>query len=263
MRPPHFLLIFCAIFFLSLRPSVADPLDRHQLLNEASRFFQQATAQREQTKSADLYRKAVLRFEKLIEDGVVNGKLYYNLGNTYFQLHDLGRAILNYRRALVYLPDDDNLRQNLRSAESLQPDRIEPKQEALIAKTLLFWHYDFSVRIRLILLAVANAAFWGLLALKLYRRQGLWAPLAMTLALSLMMAGSLSHGRLVAPKAGVLVSPETVARKGDGQAYSVSFSAPLHAGIVFSLVEKRGEWLYIELVDGRRCWVPAANAEMI
>jgi len=260
MRISLFLLILFSLFSL---PVTAEPLDRNQLLDEASRFFQQATQLDDQAQSADLYRKALIRFEKLVEDGVVNGKLYYNLGNTYFQLHDLGRAILNYRRALAYLPDDDNLRQNLRYAESQQPDRIEPKQEAMIAKTLLFWHYDLSARFRLILLALANAAFWGVLALKLYRRQGLWWGLAVTLALSLMMGGSLLYDRLGHRAGGVLVSPETTARKGDGQAYSPSFSAPLHAGLLFSLVEKREEWLYIELVDGRRCWVTTDSAEMI
>jgi tetratricopeptide (TPR) repeat protein len=263
MRNSHSLLILFSILSLFYQLVSAEPVDRNQLLDEASRFFQQATQLEDQTQSAELYNKALIRFEKLVQDGVVNGKLYYNLGNTYFQLHDLGRAIVNYRRALAYLPEDDNLRQNLRYAESQQPDRIEPKQEAMIAKTLLFWHYDLSARFRLILLAFANAAFWCVLAMKLYRRQGLWWPLAVTMAFSLMMGGSLLYERLGHHPGGVLISPETMARKGDGQAYSPSFNEPLHAGLLFSLVEKRGEWLYIELVDGRRCWVPADSAEMI
>lgn len=240
------------------------PPDRVQILDEASRFFQEASQNPDQTQSADLYRKAMVRFEKLVQDGVVNGKIYYNLGNTYFRLHDLGRAILNYRRALAYLPDDDNLRQNLRFAESQQPDRIEPKQEAMIIKTLLFWHYDLSAQIRFILLAVANAAFWGLLAaVVFYRRMALGLVTAGALALTLMLAGSLLHDRFRPRTTGVIVAKEAVARKGDGPAYSPSFNEPLHAGLAFSLVEKRGDWLYIELGDGRRCWVTADNVEMI
>jgi len=263
MRIHYLLLIIFAVCTLCPVPVPAESLDRNQLLDEASRFFQQATQLDDQAQSAELYNKALIRFERLVQDGVVNGKLYYNLGNTYFQLHDLGRAILNYRRALALLPDDGNLRQNLRYAESQQPDRIEPKQEAMLVKTLLFWHYDLSARFRLTLLAFANAAFWGLLGLQLYRRQGVWWPLALTLALSLLLGGSLWYERAGHAAGGVLISAETTARKGDGQAYSPSFSAPLHAGLLFSLVEKRDEWLYIELADGRRCWVPAASVEMI
>lgn len=259
--------LFLAIILAALAGSLtcvrAEPVDRTQILDEASRFFQEASQSQDQAMSVDLYRKAMIRFEKLVQDGVVNGKLYYNLGNTYFRLNDLGRAIVNYRRAQVYLPDDDNLRQNLRFAESQQLDRIEPKQEAMIVKALLFWHYDFSARLRLILLAVSNAGLWGLLALSVYRRRAFWLPMAAALALVLMMAGSFAYERFSPQIKGVIVAKEAVARKGDGAAYSPSFTEPLHAGLTFSLVEKRGEWLYIELGDGRRCWVPADSAEMI
>lgn len=246
-----------------LTAAVAAPLDRSQILDEASRFFQEASQKPDQAESADLYRKAMVRFEKLVQDGVVNGKLYYNLGNTYFRLHDLGRAIVNYRRALMYLPNDDNLRQNLFFAESQQPDRIEPKQEEMIVKTLLFWHYDISARIRLIVLVVANTTLWLLLAVSVYRRKMFWLPTVGALSLTMIMAGSLLYERFCPQATGVIIEAEAVARKGDGSAYSASFNEPLHAGLTFSLVEKRGEWLYIELADGRRCWVPADSAEMI
>ena len=257
------ILILITLFSLAWQPALAGPIDRQQLLSEASDFFQQASQGSDPAQGAELYRKALIRFEKLVNDGVVNGKLYYNLANTHFQLHDLGRAIVNYRRALALLPDDDNLRQNLRFAESQQVDRIAAKQETVLAKTLLFWHYDLSAHLRLLLLVVANAVFWILLALKLWRRQGPWWPLALALTVCLMMGGSLMAERLRQQAVGVLIAEETTARKGDGQAYGPSFDTPLHAGLVFSLVERRQAWLYIELADGRRCWVPAENVELI
>ena len=264
MRISHLLSILILILIvLSPRPAAAGQPGQGLLLDEASRFFQQASQLEDGGKDAELYRKAQIRFEKLVADGVVNGKLYYNLGNTYFRLHDLGRAVLNYRRALRYLPEDDNLRQNLLAARGQQQDRIEPRQEAMIAKTLFFWHYDLSPRSRLLLLAMANLALWGGLGLRVHRRRSPWWPLVVALLLATMMAGSLLHERFGRPAGGVLVAAETVARKGDGLAYGPSFTAPLHSGLEFSLVEKRGEWLYIELADGRRCWVSTEDAEII
>ena len=257
-------IVFIVLFALCPRPAAAGGQPDHKLLlEEASRFFQQASQLEDEAQSADLYRKALIRFEKLVDDGVVNGKLYYNLGNTYFRLHDLGRAVLNYRRALGYLPEDDNLHQNLLAARSQQQDRIDPKQEEMIVKTLLFWHYDLAPRTRLILLAMANLCLWGGLGLRTYRRRGVWWPVGVALLLTMMMGSSLLYERFGRHAAGVLVATETMARKGDGLAYGPSFSSPLHAGLEFSLVEKRGEWLYIELADGRRCWVPAEDAEII
>lgn len=264
MRNLSCLLAISLIVLLgALSAATGGPLDRNQALSEATRFFQEASQNPDQDASAELYRKALLRFEKLVQDGVVNGKLYYNLGNTYFRLHDMGRAIVNYRRALNFMPNDDNLRQNLRFVESRQLDRIEPKQETMIVKTLLFWHYDISAWFRLILLAAANAAFWGLLAVAVYRRRMFMLPTTVAFALTVMMAGSLLYDHFRPQASGVIVVEEAVARKGDGSGYSPSFNEPLHAGLTFSLVEKRGEWLYIELGDGRRCWVPSDSAEII
>ena len=46
-----------------------------------------------------LYLKAALRFERIAQEGnIQNGKLYYNMGNTYFRMGDIGRAIRDMRR---------------------------------------------------------------------------------------------------------------------------------------------------------------------
>ena len=60
----------------------------------------------------------------LIDDGVDNGKLYYNLGNAQLQIGDLGQAIVSYRRAERLIPNDSNLRENLRFARSLCRNQI-------------------------------------------------------------------------------------------------------------------------------------------
>lgn len=54
-----------------------------------------------------------MRSRRIIQEGVVkNGKLYYTLGEICFRMKDIVRAILNYRRAEQYVPDDPNLKQN-------------------------------------------------------------------------------------------------------------------------------------------------------
>ena len=237
---------------------------RQRLLSEANGFFRRASQTDDPAQAAGLYQQALIRFEKLVHEGVRNGGLYYDLGNSYFQLHDLGRANLNYRRAQLYLPGDENLRQNLAAARGQQPDRIKPQQEVAVAKTILFWHYDLSARLRLWALVTANACFWAGLGLQLYRRRRPFPwPVALALALSVLLSASLLYEHFDRQRAGVLVAVETTARKGDGQAYAVSFDAPLHAGVEFTLVERRGDWLYIELADGRRCWVETVSAELL
>ncbi|MEZ4551129.1 MAG: hypothetical protein R2860_12620 [Desulfobacterales bacterium] len=44
---------------------------------------------------------------------VENGKLYYNIGNIYFKTKDIGRFILNYKKAEQYIGNDINYAKNL------------------------------------------------------------------------------------------------------------------------------------------------------
>jgi len=88
---------------------------------------------------------------------------------------------------------------------------------------------------------------------------------AICLLLFLLFLGSLLIDQYTRStnRSGVIVASEVTARKGDGETYQPSFENPLHAGTDFKLVEERGKWLYIELQDGRRAWVPLKSAEFV
>lgn len=242
--------------------------EKANLASQANDFFRQANElyETDPQGARDLYSKALLRFEKLTRQGVQNGKLYYNIGNIYFRLDDIGRAILNYRRAETFMPDNPNLRQNLSYAISRRFDKIEQQQEEKIVKTLFFWHYDLPMPVRLTIFSIFYAGFWIFAAWKFLksRPSANWG-LGISLVCFSLFLGSLLTDRFTQADTfnGVLVAPEVVARKGDGRSYQPSFKEPLHAGTDFRMVENRGHWLYIELPDGRRCWVPSVSAEMI
>ena len=63
--------------------------------------------------------------------------------------------------------------------------------------------------------------------------------------------------------AGVIIKDEIVARKGDAMTYQPSFTDPLYAGTEFKLIEDRGTWWQIELVNGIRCWIQSDAGETI
>ncbi len=241
--------------------------ERLELFHEARDFFRQANVQRLSNPAGAqaLYQKALLRYERLVQHGVRNGKLFYNIGNVYYRLGDIGRAVINYRRAEQYIPDDGNLQQSLGHVLEQRYDRIEEKEEEKVLKTLFFWHYDVPHNFRMILFSAMYMIFWCGAAAKLFLPR--YVPngaLVVLLIFSILFGGSLLVDRFFPkPAAGVLVAPEVVARKGDGLTYQPSFKEPLHAGTEFAMVENRGTWLHIELADGRRCWVPFSSAAFV
>ncbi len=239
------------------------------LLTEGNTLFRQANelAATDPAGAKDLYQKSILRFERIIEEGGVrNGQLYYNLGNAYFMGGDLGRAILNYRRAQRYLPNDPNVLQNLAYVRSQRLDRVDEPQRARVLKTLFFWHYDFSARVRTILFVPFFLALWLFAGLRLFfpRAPLTWGivicALISGLLLGSLMVEAVQHSR---DAGGVITAPEIIARKGNGETYQPSFEEPLHSGTEFTLEEDRGGWYNIRLRDNRTCWIPQTAAEMI
>ena len=65
------------------------------------------------------YDKAIAEYKKILEKKVESGNLYYNLGNCYFKKGQLGKAILNYEKALRLIPRDRDLEANYKYACSL------------------------------------------------------------------------------------------------------------------------------------------------
>lgn len=234
-----------------------------------NRFFRQANeiASQNPVAAEDLYRRAALRFERIVnEGGIHNGKLYYNIGNAYYRMDDIGRAILNYRRAERLIPNDLNLQHNLKTARNSRIDSFVETQQARVLRTLLFWHYDVSLRSRSILFAFFSLIFWVAASIKLYRRS--WSPrwlLVVSGVSAALFLGSLSVEAFekAGKRDGVVLAQQVVARKGDGDSYEPSFKEPLHAGTEVVVVEQRGDWRHIELPDGRRCWVPSQSVEFV
>ncbi len=241
----------------------------YALLNEANAAFQQANAAANAPgRAAELYGKAILLYEKIIEQGNVrNARLHYNLGNAYFLADDIGRAILNYRRALGLDSGDVNIRNNLAFARNRRIDQVSARAETRVLETLFFWHYDFSPQIRLLLGSLSFAGLCIGATVIVWRGRG---PVTSTVA---VLSGLLclcffisvaveSHGRSTR-LGGVVTAPQIVARQGDGPNYAPSFKDPLHAGTEFDLIDRRPGWFHIELADGSRAWVPDTAAELI
>lgn len=264
-----FIIMICYVPCKSINASELDQAAAADLYSQAKQLFREADSKSVKSKEEAIliYKKAAMRYERLIkEGGIENGKIYYNLGNTYFRVNDIGRAILNYLKAEQYMPDDVNLRQNLRYARERRIDKIEEKQETKVLKTLFFWHYDLSVKTRIMVFTSFFILLWIFSGSRIFiKRPFLTWCISVSLLISLLMAGSLTAEELVLKKIrpGVIVSIETTARKGNSETYEPSFKEPLHAGTEFTLMEDRGDWYHVELADSRTCWIRSGDTEMV
>jgi len=234
----------------------------------ASEAFRAANSAENYEESQKLYTQAALSYEKIIRtEKIKNAKLYYNLANAYLLKDDIGKAILNYRRAQKLDPADADINKNLNFARQRRIDQVAVKARKKILQTLFFWHYDFSLRTKLF----TACLFFGLSCLsltailRLGKRMALTAVFIISLVLTIAFASSVavqSHfeqSRLC----GVVTADSVTARQGDGPNYPASFKEPLHAGTEFDVRQRRPGWLYIQLADDSSGWIPDSTAELI
>ena len=134
------IILCCFIFSFLPKESFAD--SNSQLANETNLIFVKAIEEYKQGK----YLKACEKFEKIVENGIKNGEIYYNIGNSYFKAGDIGRAILWYERGKKIIPFDPDLKFNLKYAENFVKD-IKSDSNIHISDILFFWNNMISSRI--------------------------------------------------------------------------------------------------------------------
>jgi len=258
--------------FLFCLPSVAEAeLSKEQaysLFDQANQFFRQANSMASDPDQAQrLYEKTILNYEKIINDGPIrNAMLYYNLGNAYFLKGNLGKAILNYRRA-EKLGSDREIQKNLDFARDKRIDVLQPKTKKRVLRTLFFWHYDFSLKTRFLLACLFFAV--SCISLTLMIWSGRRAPttaggvVSGILMVCFLVSVVLETHYQTTMVCGVITAKEVVAHQADWQNSPPSFKEPLHEGTEFDLIERRPGWLHIELSDGSDGWIPDSAAALI
>ena len=202
-------------------------------------------------------------YESLLQR-VQNGYLYFNLGNSYFRLGQVGSAILNYRRAEKFTPRFENLLNNLKHSRQKTKDKVEDKGYAPLLNNIFFLYRLLNLKEMLIIFLVLNLILFLTAILHLYVKAD-----AVKWALFLVLGFYLISGATAAVRfyndriqhEGVVIADEVWIRSGDGVNNIVLFA--LHEGAEFKVDEVKGDWLRISLADGNRGWTQRMGVEII
>ncbi|MBI1826516.1 MAG: hypothetical protein HY287_05155 [Planctomycetes bacterium] len=212
------------------------------------------------------FRSAARRLQNVIDSGIENGRLEYNLGNALLQSGDVGHAIVHYRRAERLAPRDSLLNDNLTTARSRCLTQIKSSDRLGLLRSLVFWHYDSSVNERIKIGLAAYAAGFVLIAIRAIRAsRGISISGGIALAIACVMGvsiGAATWSDRNHPD-GVITSMDVAVRRGPGVNDERLFQQPLQPGVEFTTLERRREWWKIELPDGNGGWIQALTAELI
>jgi tetratricopeptide (TPR) repeat protein len=253
-----FFSIFFGMFLLILNLSSAlFAQDPEYVLRKGNTFYQNKQ-----------YERAIEVYEHLIKNGYEGTSLYYNLGNAYYRTGKLGFAILNYERALIISPNDEDIQHNLALANSKTIDRIEmlPRffifqwWEGLLALfNLTGWTYA-SYTFYIVVLISAAFYFFA----KNQRLQKISFYTGLTAVLFLLFTASIliiKFNRELSVKNAVIVESEATVKLSPDSAGSDAFI--IHEGLKVKLEDNVQEWVKIRLLDGKVGWIEKQNLRII
>ncbi len=211
------------------------------------------------------YANAINLYEALIAGGVQDYRLYFNLGNAYYQARNPGKALLNYRRAHQLSPRDNDVISSLARVRSQRRD-VLGEETSLIDSIAAFTSGVMTTGELNWLAFSAWTALFGLLMAWGVRqdwRTALRLPVVLTalfFAGMVLLAGSRLWVEYARPAALVVESTATV-MSGPGENYLEIYR--LSTAAELRVLEKRGEWVRFILPDERQGWLPEALIDRV
>lgn len=206
------------------------------------------------------------RIESLRVESV---ELYYNMGNACFKRGDVAHAILWYERALKIGPGDADSRNNLAFANGFVQDHIDVVPEFFLKQ----WVRGISYMCGSDAWAVAGLVLFALtLALLLlflsssrrgWRQAGFFGGIAALLLTASALGCSFARrADYFRADEAIVVKAVTSARSTPGGGTSTDLFV-LHEGTKVRILDTVGDWLRIEIADGRQGWLPSADTKII
>lgn len=214
------------------------------------------------------YQQAIKDYEELLKAGE-SAELYYNLGNAYYRTENITRSVLNYERALLLNPADEDIRFNLQMARSKTIDKITPESEMFFftwyrslvnLMTIDNWARLAIVSIILTLILALVYLFASHLTL---RKIGFYGGVLFLVIFLLSNLFAFQQKQMLMKRNGAIVIAPSVSIKKTPEANSTD-QGVIHEGTRVDIIDDTmRDWKEIHLADGREGWIPTSQIEKI
>ena len=214
------------------------------------------------------YQQAIRDYEEILKNGE-SAEIYFNLGNAYYRTDNITKAVLNYERARLLSPGDDDINFNLQFARSKTIDKITPQSEMFFVtwyKSLVNftsvdnWAKTGILCIVMALLLVLLYLFGPQLML---RKIGFFGGLAFFVIFLLSNLFAFQQKQALDNRTGaIIISPSVNIKKTPAKNSADQFV--LHEGTRVDIIDKgMTDWRCICVGDGREGWIETKAIEEI
>lgn len=260
MRKTYFILILL-MGFLSLSAqtdSTQVTVSTHVTKAEADSAY----INNDFTNAAELY-------ESILKNKGESADIYYNLGNSYYKMNNIAKAVLNYERALLLNPGNNDIRFNLELARSKTVDKVTLPSEMFFITWIQSLINSMSEKGWVQTGIVTFILTIFMLALFIFGKRVVWKKIGFISAICFFaicifsnIFASKQKAELLNRDSAIIIAPSVTVKSTPNQSGTDLFI--LHEGRKVMIKDNTmKEWKEIRLEDGNVGWVPTNVIEII
>ncbi|MBT8186054.1 MAG: tetratricopeptide repeat protein [Croceitalea sp.] len=214
------------------------------------------------------YEKALEFYEQILTNGQHSSELYFNMGNAFYKLNQIGPSVYYYEKALLLSPNDSEIINNLGYAKNMRLDAIEEMPETAFAKFygavvnyLSFEQWSY-LAVALMMVFVLGYIVYYLMRLALQKRIAFVVSiLSLLLSVAALVLAYLQYEDYKSNNPAIVFAREIAVTAEPNNRSERVFS--LHEGTKVNVVDELGDWNKIRIADGQTGWLPSNNIKLL
>lgn len=218
--------------------------------------------------TAGEYQEAAAAYEEILSGNQESAEIYYNLGNAYYKNGEITKAIINYERAKLLSPNDEDILFNLELANQHVVDAIDPLPRVFFVR----WWDNLTdkypadgwakISIASFILMLLLAGFFLFSRSIGIRKVSFWTGV-LILAISIFSFNFAARQkkRMTERNFAIITQPSVMVKSSPSESGTDLFL--IHEGLKVGIKDSLGSWREIRLADGNQGWLPAGSMEKI
>ncbi len=215
------------------------------------------------------YQTAIGIYEALTAANGESAEVYYNLGNAYYKCDNIAKAVLNYERALLLNPGDNDTEFNLELARSKTVDKVAPVYKFFLVSwlegvanllTMSAWSILAVTSFVAMLLTILLFLFGKSVGVK--KTGFIVAIISLFITIFANLSAFHRYNSLTERNDAIIMAQSVTAKSTPSESGTELFV--IHEGRKVKISDDTmREWTEIELEDGNKGWVPVSSLERI
>jgi len=216
----------------------------------------------------DQFKQSIDVYNQILMTNMESPEVYYNLGNAYYKTKQYTLSILNYERAKLLTPDDEDISFNLQVANQHVVDSIQELPGIFIVR---WWNSLINSQTTdtwAILSIVSFIVFLVMLGFYFFaktsdvKRITFWAGCFLIMfTISSWSFAAKQKSRLVNHDYAIVMDPSVTIKSSPSEKGTNLFV--IHEGLKIRITDKLGDWLEIRMADGNKGWLLSESIERI